>query len=168
LEDLRKYDIAVILMDINMPIMTGIEAVKLIRSKFIETPVIMLTIFDDDENIYNAICAGANGYLLKSDLDRVSPAITEVLNGGAPLTGSVAKRILNNVRSPVTLSLNAPTSKLSPKETEILESLARGNSYKMISNELKLSIDTVRTHIRSIYKKLQVNSALEAINKIKI
>ena len=126
----------------------------------------MLTVFEDDEHIYDALCAGANGYLLKSDIERIQMALQEVLNGGAPLTGSIAKRIIANLRTPFSQKLKEQGT-LTEKEMQILESLARGNSYKMISAELEISIDTVRTHIRSIYKKLHVNSALEAINKIK-
>lgn len=167
IEDLRPFQVEAIIMDINMPIMNGIEAVRLIRSKAIQTPVIMLTVFDDDDNVYNALCAGANGYILKSDIEKIHQAIHEVISGGAPLTGSVAKKILENIRSPFTKKLKEQNTDLTPKELEILESLARGNSYKMVGNELNIAIDTVRSHIRNIYKKLHVNSALEAINKIK-
>jgi len=114
-----------------------------------------------------SLCAGANGYLLKSDIDKIQPAIHDVINGGAPLTGSVAKRILENLRTPFSKKVKEQNLSLTEKELEILESLARGNSYKMIAGDISISIDTVRTHIRSIYKKLHVNSALEAINKIK-
>ncbi len=166
LEDLLPHHIDAILMDINMPVVSGIEAVKLLRSRDIQIPIIMLTVFEDDEHIYDALCAGANGYLLKSDIERIQMALQEVLNGGAPLTGSIAKRIIANLRTPFSQKLKDQGT-LTEKEMQILESLARGNSYKMISAELEISIDTVRTHIRSIYKKLHVNSALEAINKIK-
>ncbi|MEP7268124.1 MAG: response regulator transcription factor [Saprospiraceae bacterium] len=167
IEDIRAHTVDVILMDINMPIMNGIEALKTIRSRSIHTPAIILTVFDDDDNIFDAICAGANGYLLKSEIDRVLNALQDVLQGGAPLTSSIAKKILANVKSPFARKQKDAENNLTAKEIEILETLAKGNSYKMISNTLSISIDTVRTHIKSIYKKLHVNSAVEAINKMK-
>ena len=127
----------------------------------------MLTVFDDDDHVYDSLYAGANGYLLKSDIERINAAIQEVLSGGAPLSGSIAKKILNNIRTPFTKKIKDLNFDLTYKEKDILESLARGNSYKMISAELNISIDTVRTHIRNIYKKLHVNSATEAINKVR-
>ena len=100
LKDIDEYRPDVILMDIDMPVINGIEAVTLLRSNNLTLPIIMLTIFDDSEHIYNAICAGASGYLLKNDFENIISAIKDVLNGGAPMTGSVARKVLNSFARP--------------------------------------------------------------------
>lgn len=167
LNDYEKYRPDVILMDIDMPVMTGIEAVSKLRENRHDVPVIMLTVFDDGDNIFNAICAGANGYLLKNDFEHIIPAIRDVLKGGAPLTGSVARMVLSafaNKRP----SKAAKLESLTDRENQILELLVLGFSYKMIADKLDLSLDTIRTHIKKIYKKLQVNSATEAVYKAKL
>ncbi|MBK7800833.1 MAG: response regulator transcription factor [Saprospiraceae bacterium] len=165
LKDIDEYRPDVILMDIDMPVMNGIEAVTLLRSNNSAIPVIMLTIFEDAENIYNAICAGATGYLLKNDFEHIIYSIKDVLNGGAPMTGSVARKVLNSFAKPVPVK-KENLEQLTDRENEILNALVVGSSYKMIADKLELSIDTIRTHIKKIYKKLQVNSATEAIYKI--
>ena len=116
----------------------------------------------DSDNMNNAICAGANGYLLKNDFENVISAIREVLKGGAPMTGSVARKILNSFSKSSPSKGNVPET-LTEREIEILDLLVKGYSYKMMADKLQLSIDTIRTHIKKIYKKLQVNSATEAI-----
>jgi len=166
LEDIKKYNPDLILMDIDMPALDGISAVRILRNSGQSIPVIMLTIFDDDENIYNAICAGASGYLLKNDLENIRQAIREVLQGGAPLTGLVARKILQSF-SGINKEHVSRHELLSDKENQILQELVKGQSHKMIADTLKISIDTVRTHIKKIYKKLEVNSATEAIYKAK-
>ena len=105
LRDITKCNPDVVLMDIDMPGINGIEAVQMIKEKFPELKILMLTVFEDDEHIYDALCAGANGYLLKSDIERIQMALQEVLNGGAPLTGSIAKRIIANLRTPFSQKL---------------------------------------------------------------
>lgn len=154
----------VILMDIDMPGCNGVEAVKQLRSVNDSLPVIMFTVFDDDENIYNAICAGANGYLLKKNIEQLPASITDIMNGGAPMTGSVAKRVLTFVPKN-RAGKNAEAENLSPREKEILEYIVKGYSYKMIADQLFIAVETVRSHIKKIYKKLQVNSATEAVYK---
>ncbi|HRG34541.1 MAG: response regulator transcription factor [Saprospiraceae bacterium] len=165
LKDIDEYRPDVILMDIDMPVINGIEAVTLLRSNNLTLPIIMLTIFDDSEHIYNAICAGASGYLLKNDFENIISAIKDVLNGGAPMTGSVARKVLNSFARP-SIVKKENIEQLTERENEILQELVKGCSYKMIADKLELSIDTIRTHIKKIYKKLQVNSATEAIYKI--
>jgi len=154
----------VILMDIDMPNCNGVEAVKQLRTINEMLPVIMFTVFDDDENIFNAICAGANGYLLKKNIEQLPAAITDVLNGGAPMTSSVAKRVLTFVPKNKT-EKNTALEALSAREIEILEHIVKGYSYKMIAAELNISAETVRSHIKKIYKKLQVNNATAAVYK---
>ncbi len=154
----------VVLMDVDMPELNGVEAVKLLRTKYDSIPVIMLTVFDDNDTIFNAVCAGASGYILKQHLTEELPsAFRMVVNGGAPMTGSIAKKILFML--PVATSRDQETYNLSEKETRILKCLVEGFSYKMISNELNISIDTVRFHIKKIYDKLHVHSATEAVSK---
>lgn len=162
LTDLSMLNPDIILMDIDMPVLNGVQALQLIRSKDILIPVIMLTIFEDDDNIIASIQAGANGYLLKKNLDRIIPAIQDVLSGGAPMSGYIARRVLQLFASPRIIQ---PSYHLSGRETEILNLLVKGYSYKMIADKLSISIDTVRNHIKKIYKKLEVNSATEAIYK---
>lgn len=154
----------VVLMDIDMPKVNGVEAVRRIRKANDKLPVIMLTVFEDNENIFNAICAGASGYILKRyATEEIPAAIRMVLTGGAPMTGSVARKVLQMV--PQAKSTEQEKSNLSQKESAILQFLVNGYSYKMIAAELKISIDTVRFHIKKIYDKLHVHSATEAVSK---
>jgi DNA-binding NarL/FixJ family response regulator len=152
-----------ILMDIDMPGMTGIEAVKLARSVNKEIPILMLTVFDDNQHVFDAICAGASGYLLKKHIaTKLFASIDEVLGGGAPMSPSIARMVLASMHQKV--SIQNPYQ-LTPKETEVLAALSVGNSYKMIGAELDISIDTVRSHVRKIYEKLHVHSQTEAVSK---
>ncbi|HRP32576.1 MAG TPA: response regulator transcription factor, partial [Agriterribacter sp.] len=151
----------VILMDIDMPGATGIDGVRMIRQKIADVKIIMLTVFDNNKNIYDAIRFGANGYVLKkSTPDAIISAIRDVYEGGAPMNSSIATQVLQMFAGmlPGTQSYG-----LSEKEKEVLKSLVDGNSYKMVAASLKISIDTVRSHIRSIYEKLQVNSKSAAV-----
>lgn len=162
--DIAAMQPDVVLMDIDMPGINGVEAVKRIRKTNERLPVIMLTVFDDNENIFNAICAGASGYILKRyAVEEIPNAIRMVLAGGAPMTGSVARKVLQMV--PQAKTTEQEKSNLSQKETAILQFLVNGYSYKMIAAELKISIDTVRFHIKKIYDKLHVHSATEAVSK---
>lgn len=162
--DIRELKPDVILMDIDMPVVNGVEAVRKISRIDDKLPVIMLTVFDDNENIFNAICAGASGYILKRyATEEIPSAIRMVLEGGAPMTGSVARKVLMMV--PQAKTAEQEKSDLTGKETAILKFLVNGYSYKMIAAELKISIDTVRFHIKKIYDKLHVHSATEAVSK---
>ena len=164
LEDVQQCKPEVVLMDIDMPVVNGIEALKKIRESYPELPVIMLTVFEDNEHIFNAICAGASGYLLKKNFDQVVLAVKEVLAGGAPMTGVVAKKVLSLFPKP-SVAQNEKATILSERELTILHLLTKGYSYKMIADESNIALETVRSHIKKIYKKLQVNSATEAIYK---
>ncbi|MCC7525636.1 MAG: response regulator transcription factor [Chitinophagaceae bacterium] len=153
----------VILMDIDMPGATGIDGVRMIRQKIADVKIIMLTVFDNNKNIYDAIRFGANGYVLKKSTPAaIISAIRDVYEGGAPMNSSIATQVLQMFAGmlPGTQSYG-----LSEKEKEVLKSLVDGNSYKMVAASLKISIDTVRSHIRSIYEKLQVNSKSAAVAK---
>ena len=163
--NIKKTTPHVVLMDIQMPGKTGIEGVKMIYEQFPEIKIIMQTVVEDDDKIFASICNGASGYLLKSTSpSRLLQAIVEVNEGGAPMTPSIAQKVLEKFRS------NSPASSkelndLSTREKEILECLVEGMSYKMIASFCKISIDTVRFHIRHIYEKLHVGSKSEAVGK---
>ena len=163
LTDLAVLKPDIILMDLDMPVMTGVEALKLIRKNNIQLPVIMLTVFEDDENIIEAIQSGANGYLLKKNVDRIIPAIQDVLSGGAPMSGYVARRVLELFAQRKNANDTNTDFDLTVREKEILDLLVKGYSYKMMAGELDIAIDTVRNHIKKIYRKLEVNSATEAV-----
>ncbi len=163
-----NHNIDVILMDIQMPEMDGITATEIIKSKYPHIKIIMLTVFDDDENIFNAIKAGANGYLLKEiDAESLHNCILEVLNGGAPMTSSIALKTLNLLRNPVFTDAKDESEKikLTTRENEILEHLSKGLNYNEIADNLIISPSTVRKHIENIYNKLQVHNKMEAVSK---
>lgn len=153
----------VILMDINLPGMSGIACTAKLKAKFPEILVIMLTVYEDSENIFESLRAGASGYLLK----RTSPAklleaIQEVYNGGSPMSSQIARMV---VKSFCKTPPKDDDIKLTARESEILEFLSKGFRYKEIAETLFISIDTVRSHIRKIYEKLHVNSRTEALLK---
>jgi DNA-binding NarL/FixJ family response regulator len=164
-DHLKKLCPDVILMDISMPGIGGLEGLRIVRGTSLSTQVLMCTVFDDNENIFKAICNGANGYLLKkSPPSKIIEAINEVHEGGAPITPVVARKILELF--PKTPARSAEIDKLAKREQEILQLLMKGYSYKMIAAELKIAVETVRTHIKRIYEKLHVHSAPEALAKI--
>jgi DNA-binding NarL/FixJ family response regulator len=161
--DIKEFHPNLILMDIDMPGMSGIEAVKRVRQTNQEVFIIMLTVFDDNQHVFEAICAGASGYLLKKHIStKLFDAIEEVLAGGAPMSPSIARMVVSSMhqRNQVENRYSLTT-----REKEILGSLAKGNSYKLIASEFDISIDTVRTHIKKIYEKLHVHSQTEAVSK---
>lgn len=163
--DIEELKPDVILMDIDMPNVNGVEAVRRTREKSRDLPIIMLTVFDDNENIFNAICAGASGYILKKNaLMEVADAIRNVISGGAPMTGTVARKVLQMI--PVAKTPEENKVHLTQKEIAILNLMVQGYSYKMIAAELKNSHDTIRFHIKNIYDKLHVHSATQAVSKV--
>jgi DNA-binding NarL/FixJ family response regulator len=158
---LHKPDL--LIMDIDMLGMNGIEAVTQVRLINKSIPILMLTVFDDNQHVFDAICAGASGYLLKKHISsKLFSAIEEVLEGGAPMSPSIARMVLASMHEKKS---SANPYQLTPKEKEVLTSLSKGNSYKLIASEVDISIDTVRSHIRKIYEKLHVHSQGEAVSK---
>ena len=171
LEKLEKNPrIDLILMDIEMPKMNGIEATFGVKQRFPHIKIIMLTVFDNDEHIFRAIKAGADGYLLKeTSPEELHRAITETMNGGASMTPSIALKTLRMFREPVDFSKTAENEavKLTPRETEVLEQLGTGLKYAQIAANLNISTGTVRKHIENIYTRLQAGNKLEALRKAK-
>lgn len=153
----------VVLMDIGLPGMSGVDALRGLREELPNVDVLMLTVYEDDRRIFEAVCAGASGYLLKrSRPEQIVEAIHDLRRGGAPMTPKVARRVLELFRT----GLASPhhTAALSEREQEVLTALVNGLSYKMIADRLCISIDTVRSHIKHIYEKLHIHSKAEAIS----
>lgn len=154
-----------IIMDIDMPDTDGISAVKTLRENGVNIPVIMFTVFEDEDKIFEAICAGANGYLLKNtEPTKLIDSIKEVMDGGAPMSPVIARKVLQMFANPKQV-LSVNNYELTSREKEILKQLTLGLSYKMIAAECEISFETVRTHIKNIYNKLHVASMTEAVAK---
>ena len=169
LDDIRRAEPEVVLMDIEMPGMNGIDAVKLLKTHYPAITVVMQTVFEDEEKVFRAICNGASGYLLKDTPPaRLMEAIIEAGNGGAPMSPSIARKTLDLFQKYLSTPVAALTTqnyKLTTREIEILQWLVKGYSYKMIGSVCNIGFDTVRTHIRNIYQKLHVASSTEAVAK---
>lgn len=156
----------VVLMDIDMPYINGIEAVKEIRASFPKIPVMMLTVFDDEDRVFNSIRAGAVGYMLKNTNPvKLLDAIGEVHLGGAPMTPSIARKVMELFQHQKTQTGASENYNLSEREKDVLRLLVDGKAYKMISDQLGISYETVRTHMKHIYEKLHVASMTEAVAK---
>jgi DNA-binding NarL/FixJ family response regulator len=159
----RVYQPDVVLMDIDMPGLNGIAGVSMIKEARPQTAVIMYTVFEDDDKLFECLCAGANGYLLKKTSPaKLIDAIEEVINGGAPMSPSIAKKVLNTFQAKKQINKYNITT----RETDVLRLLIKGYSIKMLAAELFISFDTVRTHLKNIYAKLHVNCGKEAIAKV--
>lgn len=160
--DYHKPD--VVLMDIDMPIENGLQGLRSIRNNGNDVTVIMLTVFDDNERVFQAVCNGASGYILKrTPPQKILEAIREAREGGAPMTPSVAKQVLKLFAQPFQKSDDLQL--LTSREHDVLSLLVRGYSYKLAASELNIGIETLRYHIKNIYTKLHVNSKSEAVAK---
>ena len=167
----KNHNIDLILMDIEMPNMNGIEATNYVKTNYPQIKIIMLTVFDNDENIFSAIKAGADGYLLKEVNPKdLQQGILDTINGGATMTPSIAMKTLKLFREPISFDTkkNQEEISLTTREIEVLEQLSKGLKYGSIAENLFLSKGTVRKHVENIYSKLQVHNKLEAIQKAKI
>lgn len=163
--NLEIYPSDIVLMDIEMPGMNGIAATKLIKDHFPKINILIQTVFFEDEYIFNAICAGASGYILKSTTpDGYIEAIRDVQAGGSPMTPGIARRVLELFKTNLQPANPEQDYDLTTQEKKVLKLLVDGKSYKLIAQELFISVDTVKTHIRNIYAKLQVHSGTEAVS----
>ncbi|MBL0014258.1 MAG: response regulator transcription factor [Flavobacterium sp.] len=166
----KNHNVDLILMDIEMPVMNGIEATQIVKQRYPQIKIIMLTVFDNDENIFKSIKAGADGYLLKEvNAKDLHQGILETLNGGATMTPSIALKTLKLFRNPIDFENvnNEDEIQLTAREVEVLEQLSKGLKYQHIAENLFLSVGTIRKHVENIYTKLQVHNKLEAIQKAK-
>lgn len=154
----------VVLTDINLPGKSGVECVEYLKPKLPETQFIMLTMYDDSDMVFNALQKGATGYLLKrTPPDILMKSIKEVFNGGSPMSMEIARMVVNSLNKPK--KKNIEEANLTERESQVLECLSKGMRYKEIAAELFVNVETVRTHLRKIYEKLQVRSATEAVIK---
>ncbi|WP_442788039.1 response regulator [Flavobacterium sp. SUN052] len=165
----KNHNLDLILMDIEMPKLNGIEATEAVKNRYPQIKIIMLTVFDNDENIFNSIKAGADGYFLKEvNPEELFNGIQETLNGGAAMTPSIALKTLKLLREPIVFeNVNKEEYNLTTREIEVLEHLSKGLKYNAIADNLFLSVGTIRKHVENIYTKLQVHNKLEAIQKAK-
>jgi DNA-binding NarL/FixJ family response regulator len=163
-KDLPNIRPDVVLMDINLPGMNGVECVRQLKQLLPETQVMMLTVYEDTENIFSALTAGANGYMLKRTPSKeLLEAIAEVHRGGSPMTMHIARKVVQSLQK--TTATADPTENLSEREQQVLDHLSHGLMYKEIAEKLGISYETVHTYIRRIYEKLQVRTRTEAVAK---
>ena len=165
LEDLMQVNPDFILMDIGLPGISGIEGIKKAKLILPDILILILSVYEDDDNIFDALCAGACGYLIKKTPPaRLIEAINEAYSGGSPMSANIARKVVSYFNKNVHRSDNSDIN-LSDREIEILTNLSKGNSYKIIADTVCISLDTVRYHIRNIYKKLHVHSQSAAVAK---
>lgn len=161
----HSSEIDVVLLDINLPGMSGIEGIRHIKHQYPDVYIIMLTIYKDEKHVFNALKAGADGYLLKNTpLKSIKKGVLQILEEGAPISPLVAKKVINYF-NPQKHNKEDGFEKLTPREIEVLQALSEGEPFKNIANQLFVTIDTVRYHSKNIYKKLNVNSKLGAVKK---
>ncbi|MGA2801775.1 MAG: response regulator transcription factor [Verrucomicrobiota bacterium] len=164
LKDLPQARPDVVLMDINLPGMNGVECVRQLKQLIPQTQVLMLTVYEDTENIFNALAAGAGGYLLKRTPSKeLLEAIQEMHRGGSPMTMHIARKVVQSFQQ--TAATTQSTENLSPREQEVLDFLSHGFLYKEIADKMGVSYETVHTYVRRIYEKLQVRTRTEAVAK---
>ena len=165
LDDIPVQKPDVVIMDIHLPGMTGIEAVRILKQEMPGLQIAMCTVYDDDEHIFNALRAGASGYLLKRTTpEKLLEAVSDLHQGGSPMSSEIARRVVASFQK--TTAPSPELAALTPREKEILDLLAKGYLYKEIAAELFISIETVKRHIHNIYEKLHVQTRTEALNKV--
>ena len=166
LAKLETLDVNVVLMDIALPGMNGIEGVKEAKKLKPDIDILMLTIYEDSEKVFDALCAGACGYLVKkTPPSKLLDAIKDVYEGGSPMSSQIARQVITAFKESKDVKDESPDYKLSSREKEVITLLASGNNYQQIADQLFISVDTVRHHIKNIYKKLHVHTQSEAVAK---
>jgi DNA-binding NarL/FixJ family response regulator len=166
LSKLEKLDVNVALMDIGLPGMTGIEGIEKAKLKKPELNILVLTVYEDNNTVFKALCAGACGYLVKKTTpSRLLEAIKDANEGGSPMSSLIARQVINVFQQNQNKKNDNDEDQLSQREIEVLTSLSNGNNYQEIADSLFISVDTVRHHIRNIYRKLHVHSQSEAVAK---
>lgn len=166
LEDIPKHLPDVVLVDLNIPGINGIEVMRQLKPKVPKIQFMVLTVSDDDEKIFAALSAGANGYLLKSTMpNEILEAVQDVYNGGSPMSATIARKVVDAFRNPTPQMHNPYEELLTQREKEVLALLAKGKLYKQIADELHISLETVKSHCHNIYDKLHVKTRTEAIIK---
>lgn len=160
----ETLDVEVVLMDIGLPGQSGIDCIKKLKTRYPKMQFMMWTTFEDDEKIFEALKAGANGYILKTaTTPQLVQAICDMHNGGSPMSSSIARKVIASFHQ---VDIQQAAYKLTKREVEILEQLARGYRYKEIADKLFVSLETVRSHVHHIYEKLQVSNRTDALNKV--
>jgi len=155
----------IVLMDIHMPGISGIECIRKLKPSLRFTQFMMCTVYEDNENVFDSLCAGATGYLLKnSPPSKIVEAIIDLYHGGSPMSSVIARKVIQTFKPKS--GQTEDFEKLTPREKEMLELLAKGYRYKEIADQLSISFETVRTHIHHIYEKLHVQSRIEAVNRV--
>jgi len=163
---LETLNVNVVLMDIALPGMNGIEGVKEAKKLKPDIDILMLTIYEDSEKVFDALCAGACGYLVKkTPPSKLLDAIKDVYEGGSPMSSQIARQVITAFKESKDVKDESPDYKLSAREKEVITLLASGNNYQQIADQLFISVDTVRHHIKNIYKKLHVHTQSEAVAK---
>ena len=161
--DIPNASINVVLMDIDLPGMNGIECIRRLKQLCPDLQFMMVTVYEDDDKIFDALSAGASGYLLKKTVpEKILAAVKELNDGGSPMSAQIARRLVNQFQSP---NIDTAAEILSKREMEIIEQLARGFLYKEIAIKLNISVGTVKQHLHRIYEKLHVQNKTEALNK---
>ncbi len=164
---LPELSVDIVLMDIRLPGMSGIECIAELKRRQSKVQIMMLTVFEDHDRIFQSLAAGASGYLLKqTPPEKLLEAISELSQGGSPMSAQIARRVVETFQNPPSSEDEEMASRLSPRETEIIRLLAKGYLYKEIADQLNLSVETVRTHIHNTYEKLHVRTRTEAVMKM--
>ncbi|MBN2570773.1 MAG: response regulator transcription factor [Ignavibacteriales bacterium] len=166
LKEIKKITFDIILMDIGLPGINGIEGIKRVKKIYPEANILVLTIYEDNDIIFDALCSGASGYLVKkTSPSKLLESINEAYQGGSPMSSTIARKVIELFRKNNNLNIKSDNYNFSEREKEVLELLSKGNNYAEIGNQLFICLDTVRHHIRNIYRKLHVHSQSEAIAK---
>ncbi|MEZ4960146.1 MAG: response regulator transcription factor [Saprospiraceae bacterium] len=166
-ENIPKQKTDIVLVDINLPRMNGIEVMRMLKSSLPKIQCMVPTVFEDDDKIFDALAAGASGYLLKSTPPgKIMEAIRELHDGGSPMSTQIARKVVASFRQPTKEVDNPYEQMLTQREKEVLELLSKGKLYKQIAGELFISLETVKSHCHNIYEKLHVTTKMEAINKV--